>query len=131
MERNEDSELRDLLKDWEAPAVPESLERLFGARKRWWQASLRIPVPLAVFLALLLVAGLWRWPQRRLPITAERLVLRTERVEVPVVRERVVTKIIYRNRPPRMREHTFTFTELRPVNELKVRIVRHQNAAQN
>jgi hypothetical protein len=128
MEPNEDSELRDLLKEWQAPPVPASLEkRLFGAPRRWWWASVRVPLPVACCLALLIAALFWRSGQA-LRLTPARIVIKTERVEVPVAREHVVTKILYKNRSTRAREHQLTFNELRPVSELRPRIVRHQDA---
>ena len=129
MEPNEDSELRDLLRVWQAPPVPvaDMERRLFGARGSWWRASIRVPFPIACCLVLLMAAVVWRSarPPKTLP---PRVVIQTERVEVPVVRDRVVTKIVYKNRRARAHEHELTFNELRPVAELRLRIVRHQDA---
>jgi hypothetical protein len=129
MEPNEDSELRELLREWQAPPVPAaSMERrLFGARKSWWCASIRVPFPIACCLALSMAALVWRSVQPPNPLPP-RVVIETERVAVPVVRDRVVTKIVYKYRPARTPEHELTFNELRPVAELRLRIVRHQDA---
>ncbi len=61
MEPLNDNELRDLLRQWEAPAAPPHLERrIFGEpQKQPWRrwvltGSIRVPVP--VFALLLLVA---------------------------------------------------------------------------
>jgi fatty acid desaturase len=60
MEPLNDNELRDLLRQWEAPAAPQHLERrIFGEpRKQPWYrwlltGSIRVPVP--VFALLLVV----------------------------------------------------------------------------
>lgn len=61
MEPLNDNELRDLLRQWEAPRAPAHLERrIFGEPRarpwyRWlWNGSVRVPVP--VFALLLLAA---------------------------------------------------------------------------
>lgn len=56
--------------------------------------------------------GAARWPR---PAAAPRVVIRTERVEVPVVEERVVTRTVYRDRPA---------AKWQPVAELRPRIIR-------
>jgi hypothetical protein len=61
---NDDRGLRDLLKEWKAPATPPALERrvlvLTGGRTRWWaylwRGSIRVPVPVACCLATVMVA---------------------------------------------------------------------------
>lgn len=71
MEPLDDRELKTILDAWQAPAVPGRLrEALFPDKTapwwmRIWRAQLRIPVPLAVCLALLalLIFGL-RQPAR-------------------------------------------------------------------
>lgn len=60
---NDDVRLRDLLKEWKAPAAPPALERrvlaLTGGRTRWWlylwRGSIRVPVPVACCLAAAMV----------------------------------------------------------------------------
>jgi len=62
MEPN-DPELRKLLREWEVPAAPPSLEhRILGntrPRTSWWRALLtgyiRVPVPVGVVMAIALV----------------------------------------------------------------------------
>jgi hypothetical protein len=61
MEPLNDHELRDLLERWDAPAAPASLERrIFGEPERqpWYRwlfsGSIRVPVPVAAALLLLL-----------------------------------------------------------------------------
>jgi hypothetical protein len=56
------------------------------------------------------------------------MLVKTERVEVPVVQDRVVTKYVYRNGPPAPAIHGLNFDELRPVAELRPRIIRSGDA---
>jgi hypothetical protein len=65
MEPNDDLQLRGLLKEWRAPEAPASLnERVLGRRDTWWgfllRGSIRVPVPVACVLALLMAAGAWQ-----------------------------------------------------------------------
>jgi hypothetical protein len=61
---NDDLRLRDLLKEWKAPAPPTALERrvlaLTSGQTRWWlylwRGSIRVPVPLACCLSAVMVA---------------------------------------------------------------------------
>lgn len=57
---DDDKKLTELLKEWQLPAAPVSLDaRVLGPRTPWWKAlftgSIRIPVPLAFALAAALV----------------------------------------------------------------------------
>lgn len=65
MEPKSDSELRSLLREWRAPALPPSLEeRVLGRRESWWRFLLRgyirVPVPVACCLAIFIIAAGWR-----------------------------------------------------------------------
>jgi len=67
-----DNELRDLLRQWEAPAAPPYLERrIFGEpRKKAWRrwlltGSIRVPVPVFALLLVVLSAMTWVLPRRR------------------------------------------------------------------
>jgi len=132
MEPDNDPQLRSLLKEWQVPPLTTSFEeRVLGTRKSWWRFLLNghisVPVPIAGCLALLMAAGGWRWAalERALP---PRVVVKTERVEVPVVRDRVVTKFVPKIEPaPINRSHALTFHELKPVTELRPRIIRGGN----
>jgi hypothetical protein len=121
-----DRELDALLPAWQSPAAPRRLRAaIFPAGpKPWWRAmwstSVRIPVPLACCLAIALALLMWRGVHP---------VIRTERVPVPVVQKEVVTNTVYRDRvvrepaaPARPDMH-----ELRPVAELRPRIIRRGN----
>ncbi len=127
-ERDElsDGELDELLRKWEAPAAPARLRAAVfpeTARPWWqrlWQGSIRIPVPAGVVLALLAAVAIWRWPA-----PAPKVVTKTERLEVPVIQERVVNRIVYRDRVP---ERQVDVQKLRPVTELRPVIIRRENA---
>jgi hypothetical protein len=61
MEPTDDPKLRGLLREWKVENAPRSLdERVLGARQPWWtmmlRGSVRVPVPVALCLAVLLVA---------------------------------------------------------------------------
>jgi hypothetical protein len=65
MEPLNDNELRDLLRQWEAPAAPPHLERrIFGEPQKqpWYRwmltGSIRVPVPVFAVLLLLVVSAL-------------------------------------------------------------------------
>jgi hypothetical protein len=125
-----DSELQGLLHLWEAPAAPAHLRpAVFGQSRvtRWWavwRASIRVPVPLIAFVALALAIALWQWPRQILVRESPpRVEVKTVRVEVPVVKKEVVTRIVYRNRNSRQAGED---GELRRVTELRPRIVRSQ-----
>ncbi len=60
MERGNDPELNRLLREWNAPDAPGTLEaRVLGAPKPWWRhlmsARIRVPLPVAVAVSVLLV----------------------------------------------------------------------------
>ena len=65
MEQNDESQLRNLLKEWRAPATPPSLEqRVLAGHEGLWhflvRGYIRVPVPVACCLAVLMVAGVWK-----------------------------------------------------------------------
>jgi hypothetical protein len=68
---NDDAQLRGLLREWQAPETPRSLEhRVLGSRVKasakgsWWRfligGYIRVPVSVACGVALLLTAAVWR-----------------------------------------------------------------------
>ena len=92
-----DDELRAMLREWQAPEASAGLRGpIFSERSPWWRMSIRIPIPVAVCLAVALILGAWRW-------MTPRVVVRTERIEVPIQR---------------------AISPLRPVDELRPRIIR-------
>jgi hypothetical protein len=73
MEPLNDQELHDLLRQWEAPAAPQHLERrIFGEPKRqpWYlwlfTGSIRIPVPALALLLLFAALVTYLLPRGRL-----------------------------------------------------------------
>jgi hypothetical protein len=132
-ENNEltDREMDALLSAWTAPPAPARLRAaVFPASKPWWRnlwrASFRVPVPVAFCLAIMLAFVAWRW----LTPGAPRVVIRTERVEVPIVKREILTNTVYHDRivhvpdpPAGLNVH-----ELQPVAELRPRIIRNRNA---
>ena len=116
-----DQELDELLRKWKAPEAPVRLRAaLFGVPEPWWRrvwsASLRVTLPAAcALMAALSMAG-WRVSRPAAP----RVVTQTERVEVPVVQERVVTRTVYRAAP----QCNPAAGGLEPVSALRPRIIR-------
>jgi hypothetical protein len=118
-----DRELDAMLAVWETPAAPTRLRAaVFPERGgRWWRASVRVPIPVACALAVVPAAAAWLW----MTLTPPQVVIRTERVEVPVhvpiVQKEVVTRTVYRDRAGA------DLHELRPVAELRPIIIRSKN----
>jgi hypothetical protein len=106
-----DQELDRLLREqWKSPQAPARLRgKIFpppggaswwrGLWWRFWSISIRVPLPVACCLTILLVAAAWRW-QVRLAASAEQL-RETPPLEVP---------------------------KFQPVVELRPRIIKVQNA---
>jgi hypothetical protein len=120
-----DGELDELLSTWKSPQAPARLRAaIFPAPPApWWRAlwgrSFRVPLPVACLLAVSMACLAWRW-------STPRVVIRTERVEVPVVKKEIVTQTVYRDRAvPAPSENN---SQLQPVAELRPRIIRRQNA---
>lgn len=107
-----DSELDALLREWKTPLAPPGLRSsLFPARAMPWHrrlfgASIRIPVPLAAALCVLLVLSGWRWGS---------------------VRERA--RILDGLASPASPATLVTFHGFSPVSELRPRIIRSHHAA--
>jgi hypothetical protein len=120
----QDRELDGMLRQWQAPQAPPRLRQAVfpkPSRPWWlrlWTTSIRVPLPVACALLLALAAGASLWPR---PAPAPRTVVKTERVEVPVIQERVVTRTVYRDRELESPK------AWRPVAELRPRIIRSRN----
>jgi len=99
MEGDDDGKLRELLKEWQAPGAPKSLdERMLRLRQPWWRVlltgSIRIPVPVGVALAvafLTMAGAVWREGRAPEPVAS-----------------------------------SISLVEFRPVNDLHVRVIRNQ-----
>ncbi len=100
-----DQELDRMLRQWEAPPAPARLRAALFSQSAapWWKRSIRIPLPVAACLAVLLAMGAWRWVTPR---------------------DRVVTRVAYRDNTAQ----AMTFHELQPVTELRPRIIRRGHA---
>ena len=65
MDQDQDQDLGSLLRQWRVPPHSAALEaRVLGAKLPWWRflltGSIRVPVPLALGLAMLMTFGAWR-----------------------------------------------------------------------
>jgi hypothetical protein len=128
MEPDDDPQLRNLIREWRVPPLSKAFEeRVLSNRKTGWRfllsGHIRVPVPIACCLVVLMAAGVWHWANLERP-SPPRVVVKTERVEIPVVRDRVVTKFVNKGGTPIKRSHTLTFHELKPVAELQPRVIR-------
>jgi hypothetical protein len=93
-DRHDDSQLRGLLREWQAPETPASLEqRVLGLlpsqpyqspSQSWWRFLLngyiRVPVSLVCTLVVLLTVGVWKFVARAPSPCAERAGLSQNRV---------------------------------------------------
>jgi hypothetical protein len=119
------AELDAVLKQWQSPEPPARLKAaVFPEAAPWWRRvwgfSIPLPLPVACGIAAMIAVGAWLIPRPAPAPRQPEVVVRTERVEVPVEHERVVTRYVYRNAP----SHALTFEELKPVAELRPRIIR-------
>jgi len=144
----EDRELKNLLGEWSPPEITSSLDqriltsyrRQFLHRplwRRWLRGSISLPAPVAVTAALLLCATSYLAARKATSYTLEPApttpTVKFVEVRVPVVKEKIVTRVVYKNTdakkakegpapispPPRI-----DLANFRPVNELKI-IVSH------
>ena|SRR5580698_10549737 len=65
MERPNESELRELLREWKVSDAPASLEsRVMRSRHAWWHVLIhgyiKVPVPVVCGLVILTMLGAWR-----------------------------------------------------------------------
>jgi hypothetical protein len=133
-EKDELSEVQldRLLREWNAPIAPARLRAsLFpesGAPwwRRFWTLSIPVRLPVACVLLLLIAAAAWwRGAVPRVP----QIVVKTERVEIPVIQERVITKYVYKKESAAQSAVPgFDIHGLKPVAELRPRIIRSGNA---
>ena len=115
-----DSELDALLREWKTPPLAARLRaKLFAAPRadwwhRFWGASIRIPIPAAACILVLLALGAWRWltPGTQLG----RVIVKQQRVEVPFDSAGMSGPL------------ATAFGGLRPVAVLQPRIIRSRNA---
>jgi hypothetical protein len=109
-----DRELQSLLSKWQTPVSLRALDQRVRLSYRaqttphpWWRriltSTISLPVPVAAALVLvpaLAAAALLGRRQLPAPNAPPIIVERIKAVEVPVVRERVVSRIVYREKKP-------------------------------
>lgn len=123
-----ETDLDQLLESWTAPQAPPQLRAAIFSKasvpwwKQLWIGSIRLPIPIASVLLAALTAVVWRG----IDSPPSQIVIRRERVEVPVVQERVVTKVVTKYLD-RKEPSGFDIHGLRPVAELRPRIIRSGN----
>jgi hypothetical protein len=142
----EDRELNLLLAGWRAPESSVELDQralesyrrhIHSGRfwRRWLAGSIRIPVPIAAAAVLLLCATSFLAARKAASLSIESppAAVSTKIVEVPVFKEKIVTRVVYKNTgaqkaqersapvsiPPRI-----DLADFRPVSEFKI-IVSH------
>lgn len=98
MEPSDDQKLSKLLKEWQVPGAPPSLDRRVMAwRDRWWKilltGSIRVPVPLGAALVVILL---------------------------------LMSVALVRKPAPSRADSTFNLVDFRPVDNPQVRIIRGQ-----
>ena len=98
MEPTDDPKLSELLKEWQVPGAPPSLDaRVLARRERWWSflltGSIRVPVPVGVAIAAILLA-----------------------MSVALVRQPAVKRA----------ESPVSLVDFRPVDDPHVRVIRGQ-----
>jgi hypothetical protein len=101
-----DRELDALLPEWKAPIAPGRLRAAVFPeaarpwwRKKWWSASIRIPVPVALCVLVLMAAALWQWSARVAAPVVAPVVMQDRRAEVQPVAE-LRPRIIRREHVP-------------------------------
>ena len=104
-------ELDALLGAWKTPVAPARLRSAVFPQQsapwypRWWSASIRIPIPVAAVVCLLLLVAGWQWGANR------------ERAGAELARKSIATA-----------PSTVTFQGFLPVAELRPRIIRSHHA---
>lgn len=110
-ENNElpEGELDRLLHEWKAPLAPARLRQAVFPKPRfiWWQRfwniSIRVPLPVACCAIVLLAGLLWKWPA-----------IQSEAIQNRMVQREIETPAALPN--------------FQPVRELRPRIIKVQNA---
>src|SRR5262249_23551274 len=148
----EDRELKTLLAEWKAPEVSGSFDQSVLAAYRsqfprrlprrlwlrqWLAGSIRLPAPVAVAVALLLCATSYLAARKATSYSIETPptppAVKIVEVPVPVVREKIVTRVVYKKIGPlKAKEspapisppHRIDLADFRPVSEIKI-IVSH------
>ena len=68
----DDQELNEMLQKWKVPGPPPHLRAAIFPEASWWQrllhAEIRIPVPVAACLIVLLLAAIWMYRPAPAPL---------------------------------------------------------------
>jgi hypothetical protein len=96
MEPIDDPNLSKLLREWQVPDPPRSLDqRVLGKQKRWWEflftGSIRIPVPVGLAMAAIVLT---------------------------------MAIALFRERTPQATSAAISLIDFRPVSDLNVRVIR-------
>jgi len=147
----EDGELKNLLSEWSPPEITSSLDqrvltsyrRQFLHRplwRRWLTGSISLPAPVAATAALLLCAtsylAMRNAASGSLASTPTPAVVKIIEVPFPVVQEKIVTRVVYKQTgvqeakpapapispPPRI-----DLADFRPVSEIKPIVIHGGN----
>jgi hypothetical protein len=143
----EDMELKNLLGEWSPPEITSSLDQRIltsyrgqvlhrPAWRRWLTGSISLPAPVAAAAALLLCATSYLAARNATshslevpPITAP---VQIVKVPVPVVQEKIVTRVVYkRTGAPNAKESPapsslpppIDLANFRPVGEIKLIVI--------
>ena len=82
----------------DAPPRPAERSGVLASLLAFFTASVRVPVPIAAILLLVLGATIvFALRSRRSPVTGPPIIV-TKTVEVPVIHEKTVTQVVYRDR---------------------------------
>jgi hypothetical protein len=143
----EDRELKNLLGEWSPPEITSSLDQRIltsyrrqflhrPAWRRWLTGSISLPAPVAATAALLLCATSYMAARKATSYTLEAppttASVKIVEVPVPVVQERIVTRVVYKqigakkaekgpapsSLPPRI-----DLADFRPVGEIKLIVI--------
>ena len=124
----------------DAPSKPAERSGVQASLLAFFTSSIRVPVPIAAILLLVLGATVvFALRSRRSPVAVTPIIV-TKTVEIPVIHEKTVTQVVYRKRDrrevasrnandnpmaPRQNEATLvSLSGFTPTNEVKVTIIK-------
>ena len=106
-------EFKQCLAQWKAPVAPRRLEAQVRASyrkqfpqppwwQRWWNRSIRVPLPVAVTAGLVVCVMSWVAARQTSSVVIQPVaeIPQTKIVEVPVIQEKLVTRVILKRPKP-------------------------------
>jgi hypothetical protein len=145
----EDGELNRLLASWQTLETPGELDqRVFASYRghfnrgrlwrRWLIGSIRIPVPIAAAALLLLCATSFLAARKAASVSIENppAAVPTKIVYVPVVKEKIVTRVVYRKTDEQKAKESpapnsptprIDLANFRPINDIKLIVIHGGN----